>query len=212
MRDKIILYSGGMDSTVLLNEYKNEIKLALIFNYGSKHNKIENEMAKYNCFLLDIPYRVIDLDFKKLGIKSSLLDGEVPHGHFEDIIMKSTVVPFRNGIMISYAAAIAEDNDCKYILLANHFGDRAIYPDCRKEFIEGMTNAVKYGTYNNIEILAPFTNVSKREIGLLGKTLDVDFKNTYSCYEGEEIHCGECGTCVERKEALEGFDPTIYKI
>ena len=125
--------------------------------------------------------------------------------------MKSTVVPFRNGIMISYAAAIAEDNDCKYILLANHFGDRAIYPDCRKEFIEGMTNAVKYGTYNNIEILAPFTNVSKREIGLLGKTLDVDFKNTYSCYEGEEIHCGECGTCVERKEALEGFDPTIYK-
>lgn len=125
--------------------------------------------------------------------------------------MKSTVVPFRNGIMLSIAAGVAESNGLKRILIANHFGDHAIYPDCRKSFIDPMREAIKEGTYEQIEVFAPYTSISKRDIGLIGQKLGIDYATTYSCYKGGEKHCGKCGTCVERKEALEGFDPTEYE-
>ncbi len=213
MKDKIILYSGGMDSTVLLHKYKDSIKLAISFNYGSKHNKEEIKYAVQNCKELNIKHKIIELDFNKLGFVSDLLqnDKEVPKGHYKDATMKSTVVPFRNGIMLSIAAGIAESLECKDVLISNHFGDHDIYPDCRKSFIEPMNEAIKKGTYLNIEINAPFTDIDKIEVAKIGKSLNIDFSKTYSCYEGKELHCGECGTCVERKEALLGFDTTIYK-
>ena len=213
MKDIVILYSGGMDSSVALFQYADRIKLAVSFNYGSKHNSREIEYAALNCKALGIEHRVVELDLNKMGFVSDLLQsgGEIPDGHYEDENMKKTVVPFRNGIMLSIAAGIAESIDCNRLMISNHAGDHAIYPDCRPDFIESMNAAIRFGTYNNIEILAPFTNLTKREIALIGKEINVPFENTYSCYNGQEMHCGTCGTCTERKEALEGFDPTIYQ-
>lgn len=214
MQDIIILYSGGMDSTVALHDYATRIKLAVSFDYGSKHNAREIEHAALNCKNLGIAHRVINIDLNAMGFVSDLLlsGGDVPDGHYADENMKQTVVPFRNGIMLSIAAGIAESIDCKYILISNHAGDHTIYPDCREEFITAMNAAIGYGTYNNASILAPYTLIDKRAIALRGKALDVPFENSYSCYKGQTQHCGTCGTCVERKEALEGFDPTVYAL
>lgn len=213
MKDTIILYSGGMDSSVALYKYASQIRLALSFNYGSKHNEKEIAYAKKNCELLGIEHRIIEMDLNEMGFISDLLKvgGDIPNGHYTDNNMQKTVVPFRNGIMLSIAAGIAESLHCNKILISNHAGDHAIYPDCRESFILSMNEAIKNGTYNQAQIFAPFTNLTKREIALIGKDIHVPFENTYSCYKGKEIHCGVCGTCVERKEALEGFDFTLYE-
>lgn len=213
MKDIVILYSGGMDSSVALYQYAGQIRLAVSFDYGSKHNKMEIEYAARNCKALDIEHRIIELDLSKMGFVSDLLQsgGDIPEGHYEDESMKKTVVPFRNGIMLSIAAGIAESMDCNRLLISNHSGDHAIYPDCRPDFIQNMSKAINFGTYNNVEIMAPFTYLTKREIALMGKLKNVPFENTYSCYNGQTLHCGTCGTCVERKEALQGFDPTEYQ-
>ena len=209
----LLIYSGGMDSTVLLNKYKNDIKLAVSFDYGSKHNKTEIRYAIDNAVALRIRHVTIPLLFIGEFFKSSLIqkDIAVPHGHYEDETMRSTVVPFRNGIMLSIAAGLAESNDLDTVLIANHRGDSSIYPDCRAEFINPLTEAIKQGTYKNISLLAPFTGITKRDIALIGKELGVDFSKTWSCYDPQsELHDGLCGTCIERREALEGFDNTTY--
>ena len=208
----VLVYSGGLDSTTLLYEYKDSIALAVSFDYGSKHNKRELEYAALNCKRLGIRHLVIPLEFMGKYFKSDLLigGGDIPEGSYADENMKSTVVPFRNGIMLSIAAGLAESYELDAIMLANHSGDHAIYPDCRPEFIEGMAAAVEAGTYNGGKGVSPYCNMTKREIALRGRELGVDYSLTYSCYKGGEKHCGKCGTCVERKEALEGFDPTEY--
>ena len=208
----VLVYSGGLDSTTLLYEYKDSIALAVSFDYGSKHNKRELEYAALNCKRLGIRHLVIPLEFMGKYFKSDLLigGGDIPEGSYDSDNMKSTVVPFRNEIMLSIAAGLAESNDLDAIMLANHSGDHAIYPDCRPEFIEGMAAAVEAGTYNGVKVVSPYCNMTKREIALRGRELGVDYSLTYSCYKGGEKHCGKCGTCVERKEALEGFDPTEY--
>jgi len=202
VKDSVIIYSGGMDSTVLLYEKKEEIGLAISFNYGSKHNDMEFKYAKINTENLGIKHIRIDMRDIFKNFKSSLLSGDIPEGHYEDESMKSTVVPFRNGIMLSIAAGIAESNGFKKVLIANHFGDHAIYPDCRHIFIGAMKDAVLFGTYSEIKIDAPYTLISKKDIAQKGKNIGVDFNLTYSCYKGTEDHCGKCGTCVERIEAL----------
>ena len=125
-----------------------------------------------------------------------------PEGHYADDNMKSTVVPFRNGIMLAIAAGIAESNGLKYVMIANHGGDHAIYPDCRPEFIASMSEATRTGTYPGVEVLAPYKDITKGDIALRGKALGIDYAETWSCYKGGEKHCGRCGTCVERKEAM----------
>lgn len=212
MKDIIALYSGGMDSSVALYKYADRIRLAISFDYGSKHNAREILYAAQNCERLGISHKVIKMDLNEMGFVSDLLQsgGEIPNGHYEDETMKKTVVPFRNGIMLSIAAGIAESQGCQYLLISNHAGDHAIYPDCRPDFVKSMNDAIRLGTYTNTEILAPFTHFTKREIALEGKTIGVPFELTYSCYNGKDIHCGTCGTCTERKEALDGFDPTNY--
>ncbi len=208
----VLVYSGGLDSTTLLYEYKDSIALAVSFDYGSKHNKRELEYAAINCKRLGVRHLVIPLEFMGKYFKSDLLigGGDIPEGSYADENMKSTVVPFRNGIMLSIAAGLAESYELDTIMLANHSGDHAIYPDCRPEFIEGMAAAVEAGTYNGVKVVSPYCNMTKRDIALRGRELGVDYSLTYSCYKGGEKHCGKCGTCVERKEALEGFDPTEY--
>lgn len=194
-----------MDSTTLLHDMKERIALAVSFDYGSNHNAREIECARRQCRELEIPHIVIELGFMGRYFKSSLLSGAdaIPEGHYEDANMQSTVVPFRNGIMLSIACGLAESKGLKHVLIANHGGDHAVYPDCRPEFIESMSDAMKFGTYPGITILAPYTHLSKGEIALRGLRLGVDYDKTYSCYKGAEKPCGKCGTCVERAEALE---------
>ncbi len=193
-----------MDSVTLLHHRKDDIALAVTFNYGSNHNEREAEYAAYHCKLLGIEHIVIPLSFMHSYFKSALLEGAaaIPEGHYQSENMKSTVVPFRNGIMLSIACGIAESRGLRRVLIANHSGDHAIYPDCRGEFIRNMSAAMQTGTYEHITIDAPFTNISKTEIAVLGKALGIDYSKTYSCYKGGEKHCGRCGTCMERKEAL----------
>lgn len=204
MKDSVIVLSGGMDSSTLLHDRKDQIALAVTFDYGSNHNAREIECARRQCELLDIPHIVIPLAFMGQYFKSSLLSGadEIPEGNYDDDNMKSTVVPFRNGIMLAVACGLAESNDLKHVLIANHGGDHAIYPDCRPGFINAMDQAMKEGTYVGIDIVAPYTSISKSEIAKIGARLGVDYSLTYSCYKGGEHHCGRCGTCMERAEAL----------
>lgn len=203
-RDSLIIISGGMDSVTLLHDRVENIALAITFDYGSNHNKREAEYAAYHCKELGIEHIIIHLDFIHQYFKSSLLEGAsaIPEGHYADETMKSTVVPFRNGIMLSIACGIAESRGLKKVLIANHFGDHAIYPDCRKDFIFNMSRAMEAGTYEKIKVDAPYTGISKTNIAEIGRKLGIDYSKTYSCYKGGEKHCGKCGTCVERKEAL----------
>ena len=215
-KDSVIIVSGGMDSVTLLYEYADSIALAISFDYGANHNAKEIPMAALHCNRLGIEHLVIPLAFMSKYFTSSLLEGAdaIPEGHYADENMKSTVVPFRNGIMLSIAAGIAESRGLKNVLIANHGGDHSIYPDCRPELINAMDAATKAGTYIDVSVKAPYTNITKTDIARHGKALGIDYRETWSCYKGGEVHCGKCGTCVERKEALEGAgieDNTIYE-
>lgn len=213
--DSVIVLSGGMDSVTLLHDYRPRIALAVTFDYGSNHNAREIECARRQCEALGIEHLVIPLSFMGKYFESSLLSGadSIPEGHYAADNMKSTVVPFRNGIMLAVAAGLAESRKLKHVLLANHGGDHTIYPDCRPEFAKAMSDAIAAGTFDGITLLAPYTNITKSDIAAIGKKIGVDYSNTYSCYKGGEHHCGRCGTCVERKEAMRDAgieDPTIY--
>lgn len=215
MKDSVIIVSGGMDSVTMLYNYKKVIGLAITFDYGSNHAEKEIAFAKLHCERLGIPHLIIPLSFIHEYFKSSLLEGgdKIPEGHYQDENMKSTVVPFRNGIMLAIACGLAESNGFTKVMIANHSGDHAIYPDCRATFINSMSEAMSYGTYNRVKIYAPYTGMSKTDIARLGKYMGIDYSETWSCYKGGEHHCGKCGTCVERKEALSEAgieDKTIY--
>ena len=216
MKNSVIIVSGGMDSIALLYDHKDEIALGISFDYGSNHNAREIPFAKMHCERLGIKHITINLDFMHQYFKSSLLDGAeaIPEGHYADDNMKSTVVPFRNGIMLSIAIGIAESNNLDQVFIANHGGDHTIYPDCRPEFINAIDAAATAGTYNNVKVVAPYTKITKSDIARIGKKLGIDYTETWSCYKGGEVHCGKCGTCVERKEALAEAgidDKTIYE-
>jgi len=217
MKDKLIIVSGGMDSITLLYQYKDEIGMALSFAYGSNHSENELKWAKYHCEKLGIPHKVVNLDFMK-DFGSSLTSGAdaIPEGHYQEESMKSTVVPFRNGIMLAVAAGYAEANGLSTLTLASHFGDHAIYPDCRADFSDAISKAIELGTYNGIKVFAPYSvnKQTKTDICRIGTKLGVDYAKTWSCYKGGHKHCGKCGTCVERKEAFHDAgvkDPTEYE-
>ena len=214
-KDSVLIVSGGMDSITMLYEYKERIALGISFDYGSNHNARELPFAAMHCERLGIKHIVINLGFMHQYFKSSLLEGAeaIPEGNYDDENMKSTVVPFRNGIMLSIAAGVAESNGLKYVMMANHGGDHTIYPDCRPEFVSAMSEATRLGTYPGIEVLAPYTGITKSDIARHGKALGIDYAETWSCYKGGEHHCGKCGTCRECIEALADAgieDHTVY--
>ena len=211
-----MVLSGGMDSTTMLHDYADRIALAVTFDYGSNHNAREIACARYNCEQLGIELVEVKMDFIGKLFDSSLLSGAdaIPEGNYDDDNMRSTVVPFRNGIMLAAAAGLAESRGLHYVMLANHSGDHAIYPDCRPGFVDAMSRAISEGTYDHIEIFAPYTGLTKTQIAARGGEIGVDYAHTYSCYKGGERHCGKCGTCCERREALEQAglpDPTEYE-
>jgi 7-cyano-7-deazaguanine synthase len=214
----VVLVSGGMDSVSALFEahHIHQVIGALSFDYGSKHNHKEIPFAARHCELLGIHHRVIQLDFVGELFKSDLLKsgGAIPDGHYEQQTMKQTVVGVRKGIMLSIAGGFAESVEAQALVIAAHAGDHAIYPDCREDFMKSMGDAIRLGTYAQVEILRPFIRLTKAQIAARGHELGVDFSKTWSCYKGDDVHCGTCGTCVERREAfvLAGLpDPTVYQ-
>ncbi len=189
---------------------------AVSFNYGAKHNDREIPFAVFHCRKLGIRHEIISLAFINQLFKSDLLKsgGEIPDGHYEASTMRQTVVPFRNGIMMAIVAGFAESIGAQGLVIAAHLGDHAIYPDCREDFMKSMGEAIRLGTYEQVEVIRPFIGMNKAEIAKRGQELGVDFSHTWSCYKGGDRHCGKCGTCVERREAfiVAGIeDPTVYE-
>lgn len=215
----LVLLSGGMDSVTAFHwaRAEHEVVGAVSFDYGAKHNHREIPLAAWHCAETGVHHDVIELDFVNRLFASDLLKsgGEVPEGHYADENMKKTVVPFRNGIMLAIACGIAESRGAEGLVIAAHAGDHAIYPDCRESFMQSMASAMRDGTYAEVELLRPFIHLDKAGIAKLGASLGVDYGKTWSCYKGGELHCGKCGTCVERVEAfqLAGIDdPTVYEL
>lgn len=218
MRKAVVIYSGGLDSTVLLYALLAErchVK-ALGFNYGQKHRK-ELLSAQKITKDLRVDYQVVDLSPLSVLLRSALtVDGwEVPEGHYQEDTMRQTVVPNRNMIMLSIAAGYCISQGFDGVCYAAHGGDHAIYPDCRPEFVQALDAAVRLCDWSEVRIEAPFLRMTKGEIVKLGNRLGVPFVDTWTCYKGGEYHCGKCASCVERREAFEVAgvkDPTVYMI
>lgn len=214
----VVLCSGGMDSVTALHwaRWRHEVRAALSFDYGAKHNHREIPCAREQAGLLGLPHQVIPLDFIAQHYRSDLLKsgGEIPEGHYADENMQKTVVPFRNGVMLAVATGFAESAGAEGLVIAAHSGDHAIYPDCREDFMRAMADAIRLGTYAGVQLLRPFIAMDKGQIVTEGARLGVDFSRTWSCYKGGAVHCGKCGTCVERREAFQKAgvpDPTKYE-
>ena len=213
----VLVYSGGLDSTVLLYHLLSagDTVSTLSVNYGQRHSK-ELKRARTIISALSIEHREIDLtSINELLGGSSLTDKDIsiPHGHYEEDNMKSTVVPNRNMILLSLATgwAVSQKADC--VSYAAHSGDHAIYPDCRNEFAEALDKAIQLADWQKVYLNRPFVDLTKADIVRRGAELGVPLELTWSCYEGQELHCGRCGTCIERREAfhLAGVeDPTPY--
>ena len=139
---------------------------------------------------------------------------EVPKGHYEDESMKTTVVPNRNMILISLATAYAVTVQAEEVWYGAHGGDHAIYPDCRPEFVSKINEVTQLANYSPISVKAPFIDLTKDEILSLGIELSLDFEKTWTCYEGNALACGQCGSCIERLEAFKNNlieDPLKYQ-
>jgi len=217
MSKTVVLLSGGMDSTVLAHHLKKEgVELrALSFNYGQRHMR-ELECALVQAAALHVPYRNADL-FQLAGIlpgsSQTDLTIPVPTGHYTQANMKATVVPNRNMILLAVAIGHAIAHGCDSVAYAAHSGDHAIYPDCRPEFADAMQAVANLCDWKQIALERPFIHKTKAEIVSRGFELGVNFQMTWSCYVGAVVHCGACGTCIERREAfwLAGVkDPTTY--
>jgi 7-cyano-7-deazaguanine synthase len=207
-----------MDSVTALfwARERHTVLAAVSFSYGAKHNHREIPFAAAQSRLAGVPHRIIPLDFIGALFKSDLLQsgGEIPEGHYAAENMKSTVVPFRNGIMLAVAGGLAESVGAEGLVIAAHGGDHAIYPDCREDFMQAMGGALRLGSDAGIQLLRPFIAMDKAQIVTEGTRLGVDFAQTWSCYKGGTAHCGKCGTCVERREAFQQAgvsDPTVYE-
>ena len=214
----VVVYSGGMDSFTLINlalHYEHKVS-AISFDYGQKHKK-ELSVARDFCKSNLINLEVVDISAIKPLLKGSALTDEIeiPKGHYEDQTMKTTVVPNRNMIMISLAIAHAISIDFEEVWYGAHTGDHAIYPDCRPEFLESINNTSKLANYESIAVKAPFINLTKGKILSKGLDMNLDYSQTWTCYEGKEQACGKCGSCVERLEAFSENntrDPIQYSV
>ena len=215
-KNAVIILSGGLDSTTLLYDIINQgynVK-SLSFNYGQKHSK-ELDYASMTTRKLGIEHKIIDLSILNDIAPSALTreDINVPEGHYTDNNMKQTVVPNRNMVMLSLACAYAIGIGYNHIFYGAHAGDHMIYPDCRKEFVEAMANAINISDWKPVKLHAPYLRIDKGGILKKGIKLGVDYSLTWTCYKGELLACGVCGSCVERLEAFYNngiIDPINY--
>lgn len=205
----VVLFSGGLDSTVLLaaSILQHEHVYPLFFTYPSRHNYRELKAAQQIALHYDLRFRTLPIPTTLwINSKSTLMNDK------EITTSESTIVPFRNGVMLSMAAAWADNFGFDIVTFAAHKTDEP-YPDCRPEFVGHMSLAIYEGTEGHITLEAPFLSVSKRRIAESGQRLGVPFKLTWSCYVGGEKHCGKCPACVERRKAFKEAqvdDPTLY--
>jgi len=214
----VVILSGGMDSTTLIYDVVSqggEVE-ALSFNYGQRHSK-ELSCAAVTCQKLSIPHKVVDLgEVGKELLQGSALtsDIDVPEGHYEEGNMKLTVVPNRNMIMLSLAIGYGVSIKADAVYYGAHSGDHAIYPDCRKEFVEAMQKVATLCDWHELELKAPYLDMDKGDIVIRGvMELGVPYEDTWTCYKGLEKACGKCGSCQERLEAFEKAgveDPVTY--
>lgn len=223
----VVVLSGGLDSTVLLfkmleerdtlrrNGLEGEV-MALSVMYGQRHRK-ELDYARRTTHKLKLDHLVLDLSSLAPALAGSALTSDeitMPHGHYAAESMKATVVPNRNMLLLAIAGSAAISHKMGRIAYGAHAGDHTIYPDCRPEFVAAMSEALKLADWKPIHISAPFLSKTKADIVKEGSLLGVPFRDTWSCYSGGELHCGLCGTCVERREAFSVAgvpDPTEYE-
>ena len=201
----LVVMSGGLNSTTLAYDLQDQgYQISTVsFDYGQRHSDLELARATYHARGNGWQYDVVNLRDVGGRLKSALLiDGDVPEGHYAAESMKATIVPNRNAIMLSMACGIAVSRGVPYIATAVHGGDHFIYPDCRPEFIQSLSLAFACGNEEFDAILAPYLDKDKSYIAQKAVDLDYEWQSTYSCYKGGEKHCGRCGTCVERMEAL----------
>lgn len=219
MRKAVVSLSGGVDSAVTLAVALKEgyACTAVGFKYGSKHNRYENKAARAIAEAMSVPFHLLDLKKSFEGFSSSLMqasDENIPEGHYNDVSMKSTVVPSRNIIFASILSGFAWSIEAEQVWLGIHGGDHFIYPDCRPEFFEAMRKAVELGTDRKVTLTAPFLHCDKVDIVKRGFLLDVPFELTRTCYKQQRLACGKCGSCVERLEAFRQSglkDPISYE-
>jgi 7-cyano-7-deazaguanine synthase len=220
LKKAVAVVSGGLDSVTLAHLLHSEgwsLHL-LALDYGQRHVK-ELQFARACAQRLGAHIDIVDLSSLKLLLHGSALtdDIAVPHGHYAAPSMSITVVPNRNAIFLAVAYGAAVADEAEMVAVGVHAGDHPIYPDCRPAFIQSFEAMQRVATegcgHPDLHLHAPFVQLGKGDIVKIGAGLGVPFEQTWSCYEGGAIHCGQCGTCVERKEAfsLAGVaDPTEY--
>ena len=214
----MVIYSGGMDSYTVLHKAIEEglTPFALTFDYGQRHVK-EVQVASDLCKELGINHKVIDITaINQLIGGSSLTDNsiDVALGDYENTNMVNTVVPNRNMILLSLAIGYAVSIGAEKVYYGAHSGDHDIYPDCRPIFVEKMNEVAAVANYEATEIYSPYLKSDK--IGILkdGIRMGLDYSKTWTCYNGREKACGQCGSCIERLEAFEKnglTDPIAYE-
>lgn len=199
----IVLFSGGLDSTVLLTKVAREQEVtALSILYGQRHKK-ELEYAVKIAAKLGVPHMMFDMSAESIMRAGALMGmTEVPMAHFEDESQRATIVPNRNMILISLAVALAESLKLDCVWVGAHQGDAAIYPDCRREFLGTLFDAIGLATEDRVTLLYPFINKDKTGIVKVGDMIGAPIQETWSCYVGGEKHCGGCGACQERQIAF----------
>lgn len=229
MKKAIVLSSGGVDSTtcvgVALKDVGSENVSTVSVFYGQKHNK-ELECAEKVAEFYNVKHYVLDLSNVLQYSNCSLMKNsteDIPMMSYAEQIEKngegkvSTYVPFRNGLMLSAVAALAQSiypDDDVDIYLGAHADDAAgrAYSDCSEEFTSAMNTAIVIGTYGKVRVVAPLVNLNKAGVVKLGLSIDVPYKYTWSCYSGGDKPCGHCGTCIDRAKAFEAngiSDPAL---
>lgn len=213
----LVLVSGGVDSTTCLGmavkEYGHENVVGLSIFYGQRHDK-EIKAADAVCDFYKVEHITLDLSTMFQFSDCTLLqhsDGEIPEESYAEQLSKtdgkpvSTYVPFRNGLFLSSASAIALSKGCSKIFYGAHSDDAAgnAYPDCSEAFNKAMNTAIYEGSGKQLEIVAPFISLNKSQVVKKGLEIGVPYELTWSCYEGHDKACGKCGTCIDRKAAFE---------
>lgn len=218
MTHTVVVWSGGLDSTVLLfNAMRMDHAVSAIsIDYGQRHRR-ELRAAEQIAAIAGVRHTIVDLSGLAAALPGSALTDEsveVPAGHYEDPAMAATIVPNRNGILLSVAIGHAIAVGADEVAYAAHAGDHAIWPDCRPAFVDAMAAVASVCHDRPIGLRRPFIGLTKTDIVGIGATVGAPMHLTWSCYNGRDRHCGVCGTCVERREAFEEAgvaDPTEYE-